>query len=556
MKITRLLILAFTMSLNMVFAQGNIKSNDTTSYLEFPKIQVVPIKDTKNDRQYELYIKLPEGYSENVYVKYPVLYFTDALWHIEILSGSVDYILKDAILVGISWEKDLKGDLASLGAHASRFRDFSIQPLDNPQAQARYQLGQANNHLDFIRNDVIKYIENNYRTIPDNRSYFGYSAGGKFGLYTLLTQPSTFKNYILGSPSLSGGRDIPVLSKLGASKILNANVFISYGDLETETSSFTDKIIAMLKNKNAEGLLLSHEVIDGNHETAFPMTGVQSMKWLSQRVSKENDYPLLTGPYFGQKLPGVTPEIFAPDIVSLRKRTESAVSFSPDLDEMYFSAREDGNWSIYFSKLENGKWTDLEKANFTKGKRSAESKPFVNLNGKRIYFEDDGGKVWYVNRLKDSWGDATPLDLPINDDSVFNLIEAKNGDLYFFNTSKRKQYYAPNKNGKFPEAKEVDIEFGTHCFISPSQDYLVVDARNEDRDNKLDLYVYFKKKDGTWSKPFDLGEEINSNFHDSNPRISPDGKYLFFTKTTQDDDTGSIYWVSTEVIYKLKPGGL
>ena len=56
----------------------------------------------------------------------PVLYFTDAMWHIEILSASTEYMLEDVILVGISWEKNLKGELGKLGAHASRFRDYSI----------------------------------------------------------------------------------------------------------------------------------------------------------------------------------------------------------------------------------------------------------------------------------------------------------------------------------------------------------------------------------------------------------------------------------------------
>lgn len=252
--------------------------------------------------------------------------------------------------------------------------------------------------------------------------------------------------------------------------------------------------------------------------------------------------------YFGQKPPGLIPEVFAPGIVSLKGRNDAAISFSPDLDEMYFSAWKNGeNKTVYFSRLENKKWTDLKKANFTKGKSNVETKPFVGPSGKRIYFDDGNGKAWYVNRFKDSWGDATPLNLPINDDKVFNLIEAKNGDLYFFNTSKWKLYYAPNKNGEFPEAQEVDIEFGTHSYISPSQDYLVVDARNKNRNDKLDLYVYFKKQDGKWSKPFDLGDGVNSDFHEANPRVTPDGKYLFFGR-----DDGDIYWVSTEIIYKLK----
>ncbi|GEM_PF-1084739 len=565
MKITKLLILTFAISLNSVFAQQN-KVNDNIhtvdkSYLELPKIEVIPITDTKADRQYELYIKLPEGYSENKDIKYPVLYYTDAMWHVEILSGSADFLIKNAILVGISWEKDLKGELGALGAHASRFRDYSIRPSSNPENQAKYQLGQASNHLDFIRNDVIKYIENNYRTDPEKRAYFGYSMGGKFGAYILLTEPSTFKNYILGSPSFSGGRDVPILSEHGANealnaKGLNANVFISYGDLERESSPYTDEIIAMLKNKNDERLSLKHLVIEGNHETAFPMTAVRSMQWLSQM----NNFPVQGGPYFGQKPPGLTPELFAPGIVSINGRNEAGISFSPDLDEVYFTAnKKEEETAIYFSKFKGNKWTPVKRANFTNGGKNEELYPFVSLNDKRIYFTAfdsifSDEKIWYVNRLADSWSDAIQLDSPINNDLVFYINQAKNGDLFYTSISKGKMYYAPNKNGEFPEVQEVELEFGHHGFISPSQEYLLIYTRNKENEKRKDhdIYVCFKEKDGTWTKPINLGNEVNSNFNEGCPSITPDGKYLFFGRD-QEDGTGNIYWVSTEVIENLRP---
>src|SRR5690606_5903539 len=114
--------------------------------------------------------------------------------------ASTSYLMEDVILVGISWQTDIHENIKKeLGAHASRFRDYTISKSSNAEIQAKYKLGQASNHLAFIRNDVIKYIESNYRTDPENRSYFGYSAGGLFGAYILLTQPDTFRNYILGS---------------------------------------------------------------------------------------------------------------------------------------------------------------------------------------------------------------------------------------------------------------------------------------------------------------------------------------------------------------------
>ena len=286
MKIIHWLILTTITSLNAVFAQEDVLAGRQiieSTYLELPRIQVIPIGDTKNDRQYELYIKLPEGYSENTDMKYPVLYYADAMWHVEILSGAAEFLMENAILVGISWQKDINEDLKKeVGAHVSRYRDYTIIASSNPERQAKYQFGQASNHLTFIRNDVIKYIENNYRTDPDRRSYFGYSASGLFGAYILLAQSDTFKNYILGSPSLGG--DIPFLSELESAlngKGLSANVFISYGSLEKELGGHAEQFITMLKNRNDASLILEHVVIEGSHQTAFPMTAVRGVHWLS-----------------------------------------------------------------------------------------------------------------------------------------------------------------------------------------------------------------------------------------------------------------------------------
>lgn len=294
MKTTKLFILTFALSLNVVFAQDN-GANDATpmgerAFLELPRIQVIPIKDAQNERQYELYIKLPEEYSENPETHYPVLYTTDAMWHIEMLSASTEYIIEDVILVGISWQKDISEDLVNeRGQHVSRYRDYSINKSSKPEHQAKYNFGQASNHLDFIRNDVFKYIESNYRAEPDNRTYFGYSLGGVFGAYTLLKQPDTFRNYILGSPALKG--DIPLLSELASNearqhKDMNANVFISYGSLEDELGKYAEEFISLLKNRNDETLSLKHVVVEGSHQTAFPMTGVRSVTWLSNFIKE------------------------------------------------------------------------------------------------------------------------------------------------------------------------------------------------------------------------------------------------------------------------------
>ena len=69
------------------------------------------------------------------------------------------------------------------------------------------------------------------------------------------------------------------------------------------------------------------------------------------------------------------------------------------------------------------------------------------------------------------------------------------------------------------------------------------------------MYVYFKKEDGTWTNPINLGNNINTSLNEKGPRITADGAYLFFGRDERDIEPGlaNIYWVSTEVIEKLRP---
>ena len=264
---------------------ADAKANQYKPY-SMPETQVVPIRDTHSDRNYELYIKLPESYykESGKDKQYPVIYFTDAVWHIEILSAATAYLMEDVILVGISWQLDIDPVFKQEeGAHASRYRDYSMVESTRPEFQKKYNFGQANKHLEFIRKDVFKYVESNYRVQTENRTYFSYSLGGQLGVYTLLTQPQTFKNYVLGSPAMRNKTRF--LSQLlnkseKANSQLNANVFISYGDQEEELGKHAELFIELLKAKNDKSLNLTQKQVKGTHQSAFPTTSIESIKWL------------------------------------------------------------------------------------------------------------------------------------------------------------------------------------------------------------------------------------------------------------------------------------
>jgi len=282
---------------------------------------------------------------------------------------------------------------------------------------------------------------------------------------------------------------------------------------------------------------------------------------LSNVAYGQNELSKLNGKYLGQTPPGLTPQVFAPGLVSLQGRYEMGVSFTPNLEEIYFSSQNKGDVaSIHYSQISNGAWQPIKEANFTRGEKAGEMEPFVTQDGKQIYFtaynkDFTDTKIWVVNRENNSWSTAKKLKSPINNEEVFNSTLASNGDLFYTDIFKSQTFYSPFKNGQYPEILPADIPFGIHGFISPDQSYLLVDNRNKEDNSRKDrdLYVYFKQKDGSWSKPINLGTSINSTVSETVPTVSPDGKYLFFSRFDEKGGFSNIYWVSTEVIEKLRP---
>lgn len=62
-----------------------------------------------------------------------------------------------------------------------------------------------------------------------------------------------------------------------------------------------------------------------------------------------------------------------------------------------------------------------------------------------------------------------------------------------------------------------------------------------------DLFISYRKKDGSWTVAIKLGPQINTDKYEGIATVSPDGKCLFFNR---DND---IYWVSAKFIDELRP---
>ncbi|WP_216822324.1 alpha/beta hydrolase-fold protein [Sphingorhabdus sp. EL138] len=530
----------------LLFPFATAQANEQKPY-DMPRTQVVPIHDSGADRQYELYIKLPEDYAKNTDTKYPVIYATDAVWHMEMLSGATEYLMPEVILVGISWQQNLGGETA----HESRFRDYSIVKSRNSELQDKYQFGQAARHLSFIRDDVIQYVESSYRTKPGERTYFGYSLGGVFGAYILLAKPGSFDNYIIGSPALNSAamaRLEMLETELNSIQYPpNTGVFLSIGELEKDKMDRTKSLGSAFRQKGNSGLNFAGLTIidDSNHGSAFPETVIRGIRWLSERSSDP-------GRYLGQKPPGLTPEVFAPGIVST-KGWEVGGVFTPDMNEFYY-IRENGlsgaQEFVVFTN-ENNRWQEAVIS-------PRVGQPFISPDGKVMHL----GKR-YKERTKTGWSELKSLGSPFEEIRIMRLTTSSKGT-YVFDEATRDGNgvlrYSRKLDGKREDPKPLPKEINTgrwnaHPFIAPDESYIIWDGQRDSPVRNADLFISFRKPDGSWGEAIKMGDTINTVAGEFGARVTPDGKYLFFQRDITSDKYRNvdIFWVNASVIEDLKP---
>jgi hypothetical protein len=271
---------------------------------------------------------------------------------------------------------------------------------------------------------------------------------------------------------------------------------------------------------------------------------------------KNSDSLIIESPYLGQKPSGLTPEPFAPSIVST-EHYEYSGTFTPDMKEFYL-IRNGGKYEkstfVVFQYKDN-QWVESVVS-----KRVGQ--PMFSLDGKTMHL---GAR--YMERTKTGWSELKYLEAPFrNTDDMFimRLSSSTNGTYYFDTYNKNNPNfpirYSRLINGKYekPKALSKAINTGTqlsHPFIAPDESYLIWDAKREDGYGNSDIYISFRQRNGSWGAAINLGDEINTGAWEASASVTPDGKYLFFSRNMGTDiyENVDIFWVDAQIIETLKP---
>ena len=312
------------------------------------------------------------------------------------------------------------------------------------------------------------------------------------------------------------------------------------------------------------------------------------------------EFPVLGGPYFGQKPPGSTPVVFAPGLISTGLYTRD-MAISKDGREMYFCVSDTAVTAIFETRLVDGRWTEPAIAPFS-GKGFLDFEPALSPDDQKLYFLSNRPpldqsaapgwthqNIWVTTRTEAGWSEPQLVGESVStDENEFFPSPVDGGALYFTRSGKNapaRIYKALFADGRYekPEALPFDVPEGGilfNAFVSPQEDFLITCALHIDPTNTdQDYYVGFKTSEGKWGRLIKLGPEIDTPGDNANSAyVSPDGRYLFFSSSRKGREipepaagttlgalvrskalpgggASAIYWVEAKILEALKASG-
>jgi WD40 repeat protein len=251
--------------------------------------------------------------------------------------------------------------------------------------------------------------------------------------------------------------------------------------------------------------------------------------------------------YFGQKPPGKKAEIFAPDLLTIEPHDAPVILEDEEL--IIVGTMEVG---VIFYKMTNGKLSlttnplGFDIPEVFQGMAISPSK-------KRLYIRDwnnGDGFFYFIDKNENGWTHPKSLGDDVNSvDTHWQFTVARNENLYYMarGVGLVVSVFDGNEHLKPVPLKLEDnsnIQAGTP-YIAPDESYIIF-CKDDD------LQISYNLNNGKWTNPKNLGPDINSDALDICPKISPNGKYLFFVSKRTGSDFVT-YWADASFIDELKP---
>ncbi len=241
-------------------------SADYTRRVEIPNSEAFTLYSNGLETEYHIKVLLPESYAKSD-KKYPVLYLLDGDHAFGMAADIVTYMqygkhIPEMIIVSPSYN-DKNGP--SDGGKNQRRRDFSPFKWDGVPSNP-----SADKYFAFLKDTIVTYIDNKYRTKQDDRTLWGYSRSGLFILWTLFERPGVFNKYIALD---TGFHKFDELESNYHAKndTLDASLFIGYGSLGNSKKDIT--FMENLSKRDYKKFRYEFKALQGEKHLMIPQQG-------------------------------------------------------------------------------------------------------------------------------------------------------------------------------------------------------------------------------------------------------------------------------------------
>lgn len=263
------------------------------------RVENVKIQSKALNQEREILIYTPKDYDWRVNEYFNVIYVFDCQDRefFDYTTSIVSFIPnngKTFIVVGITSPYN---EILDYG------RNNDLLPvLETEESKKRFgkYSGNADSFLNYIENEVVKYINSKYRTLK-HQIAIGHSLSASFILYSLIKSPNLFQNYIAISPNLAfdDNKLSNELCKFDYTKINNSTfIYLSNADegLEywKEWKQARENLYSFFKNslKNENTTFEIAEFTNNNHWNTFPPSLNNALKFYFGNIQKKQESEL------------------------------------------------------------------------------------------------------------------------------------------------------------------------------------------------------------------------------------------------------------------------
>jgi uncharacterized protein len=239
---------------------------ETYPQVTIPNTEARSLQSEIMDYDYGIFVTLPGSYKRNPDTVYPTLYIVD---------GNQYYGYTAEPYGSMIWGNMIKEHIAISVAY---------RPGKNMRSRDFRSSERAADFVRFFREELIPFVEKNYRTSKKDRTLFGHSLGGHFTLYTILNATDMFENYIACAPAVND--DILAFEEkyAAAHDDLKIKMFLASGENDHLTFG-AKKFVAKLKSRNYKGLKFDElYTVNGNHGTIQPSAYIEGLRFVLDKA--------------------------------------------------------------------------------------------------------------------------------------------------------------------------------------------------------------------------------------------------------------------------------